>query len=521
MIEDEWKKSIARPELLQIAESVSRDKSIDQEIVIKAMEQAIQSVAKRKYGQELEIKAGINRKSGEIEIARVLNIKETVENPAREISLKEAKKRDESARLEDYFLDPLPPIELGRVAAQTAKQVITQRVRDAEREKQYDEYKDRAGEIINGLVKRIEYGNVIVDLVRGEAFVRRDDVIPRESFRPGDRIRAWIVEVKREQRGPQIFLSRTANEFMDKLFTQEVPEIYDGIIEIKSVARDPGSRAKISVLSKDATIDPVGACVGMRGSRVQAVVAELQNEKIDIIPFSTDTATYVVNALAPAEVTKIVLDEENNKVEVVVPDEHLSLAIGRRGQNVRLACQLTGWDIDILTEGSESERRIEEMSNVSKMFIDSLNVDEVIAQLLATEGFTSLEAVAYVPIEDLQEIEGFDPQVATELKERAITSLKERDKILQAELKKLKVEEELINFEGLTVPMVVALGKEGIKNVEGLADLANDELKEILGTIKISAKDVDEIIMKARAPLFEKISEGEDEIKDEDKNEQG
>ena len=360
-----------------------------------------------------------------------------------------------------------------------------------------------------------------MDLGRGEAFIRRDDVIPRESFRPGDRIRAWIVEVKREQRGPQIFLSRTANEFMDKLFTQEVPEIYDGIIEIKSVARDPGSRAKISVLSKDATIDPVGACVGMRGSRVQAVVAELQNEKIDIIPFSTDTATYVVNALAPAEVTKIVLDEENNKVEVVVPDEHLSLAIGRRGQNVRLACQLTGWDIDILTEGSESERRIEEMSNVSKMFIDSLNVDEVIAQLLATEGFTSLEAVAYVPIEDLQEIEGFDPQVATELKERAIASLKERDKILHAELKKLKVEEELINFEGLTVPMVVALGKEGIKNVEGLADLANDELKEILGTIKISAKDVDEIIMKARAPLFEKISEGEDEIKDEDKNEQG
>ena len=314
MIEDEWKKSIARPELLQIAESVSRDKSIDQEIVIKAMEQAIQSVAKRKYGQELEIKAGINRKSGEIEIARVLNIKETVENPAREISLEEAKKRDDSARLEDYFLDPLPPIELGRVAAQTAKQVIKQRVRDAEREKQYEEYKDRAGEIINGLVKRIEYGNVIVDLGRGEAFVRRDDVIPRESFRPGDRIRAWIVEVKREQRGPQIFLSRTANEFMNKLFTQEVPEIYDGIIEIKSVARDPGSRAKISVLSKDATIDPVGACVGMMGSRVQAVVAELQNEKIDIIPYSTDTATYVVNALAPAEVTKIVLDEENNKL---------------------------------------------------------------------------------------------------------------------------------------------------------------------------------------------------------------
>ena len=498
----EIKKTISRPELLQIAETVARDKSIEQEIVIKSMEQAIQSVAKRKYGQELDVKAEINRKTGEIELGRVLNVVEKIENPSKEISLEDGKKRDSATMLGDYFIDPLPPIELGRVAAQTAKQVIVQRVRDAERERQYEEYKDRTGEIINGLVKRIEYGNVIVDLGRGEAFIRRDEVIPRESFRPGDRVRAWISDVKREQRGPQIFLSRTANEFMKKLFTQEVPEIYDGVIEIKSVARDPGSRAKISVYSRDTTIDPVGACVGMRGSRVQAVVAELQNEKIDIIPFSEDKATYVVNSLAPAEVTKIVLNEENNKVEVVVPDDHLSLAIGRRGQNVRLACQLTGLDIDILTEGSESERRIQEMSNVSKMFIESLNVDEVIAQLLVTEGFSTLESVAYIPLEDLEEIEGFESKIAKELKERAESSIKERDKKLQKELKELGVEQELLDFEGLTNPMLVKLGKQGVKSVNDLGDLASDELEEILDEIKISSKEADDIIMKARASWF-------------------
>ena len=498
----EIKKTISRPELLQIAETVARDKSIEQEIVIKSMEQAIQSVAKRKYGQELDVKAEINRKTGEIELGRVLNVVENIENPSKEISLEDGKKRDSAATLGDYFIDPLPPIELGRVAAQTAKQVIVQRVRDAERERQYEEYKDRTGEIINGLVKRIEYGNVIVDLGRGEAFIRRDEVIPRESFRPGDRVRAWISDVKREQRGPQIFLSRTANEFMKKLFTQEVPEIYDGVIEIKSVARDPGSRAKISVYSRDTTIDPVGACVGMRGSRVQAVVAELQNEKIDIIPFTEDKATYVVNSLAPAEVTKIVLNEENNKVEVVVPDDHLSLAIGRRGQNVRLACQLTGLDIDILTEGSESERRMQEMSNVSKMFIESLNVDEVIAQLLVTEGFSTLESVAYIPLEDLEEIEGFESKIAKELKERAESSIKERDKKLQKELKELAVEQELLDFEGLTNAMLVKLGKQGVKSVNDLGDLASDELEEILDEIKISSKEADDIIMKARASWF-------------------
>ena len=502
--------NIARPELLQIAESVAREKSIDQNIVIEAMENAIQSAAKRKYGQELEIRAGINRKSGEIEIARVLKVVEEVENKAIEITLEEGQKRDNSANIGDYFYEPLPPIELGRVAAQTAKQVIVQKVRDAEREKQYEEFKDRVGEVVNGLVKRVEYGNVIVDLGRGEAFIRRDDVIPRETFRPGDRIRSWISEVKQEQRGPQVYLSRTANEFMSKLFTQEVPEIYDGIIQIISVARDPGSRAKISVLSKDNSIDPVGACVGMRGSRVQAVVAELQNEKIDIIPYSEDVPTYLVNALAPAEVTKVVLDEEEKKVEIVVPDEQLSLAIGRRGQNVRLACQLTGWDIDILTEGSESERRQSEMKNISQLFIDTLNVDEVIAQVLVTEGFSSLEAVAYVPISDLIEIEGFDEKIAEELRERALASLKEKEESLKNDIEKMGISNELSEFEGLNPSILVKLGNANIKTIDNLADLASDELKEILEDISISSKEADEIIMRARSSWFEEDDKKED-----------
>ena len=512
MLEDNINQNIARPELLQIAESVAREKSIDQNIVIEAMENAIQSAAKRKYGQELEIRAVINRKSGEIEIARVLKVVEEVENKAIEITLEEGQKRDNSANIGDYFYEPLPPIELGRVAAQTAKQVIVQKVRDAEREKQYEEFKDRVGEVVNGLVKRVEYGNVIVDLGRGEAFIRRDDVIPRETFRPGDRIRSWISEVKQEQRGPQVYLSRTANEFMSKLFTQEVPEIYDGIIQIISVARDPGSRAKISVLSKDNSIDPVGACVGMRGSRVQAVVAELQNEKIDIIPYSEDVPTYLVNALAPAEVTKVVLDEEEKKVEIVVPDEQLSLAIGRRGQNVRLACQLTGWDIDILTEGSESERRQSEMKNISQLFIDTLNVDEVIAQVLVTEGFSSLQAVAYVPISDLIEIEGFDEKIAEELRERALASLKEKEESLKNDIEKMGISNELSEFEGLNPSILVKLGNANIKTIDNLADLASDELKEILEDISISSKEADEIIMRARSSWFEEDDKKEDKI---------
>ena len=506
MSETEFNTNLARPELLQIADSVARDKSIEHDLVIEAMEQAIQTAAKRKYGQELDIKAEIDRKSGEIKVSRALEVAEDIENSSQQITLEEGLKRNPEAKIGDKFYDALPPIELGRVAAQTAKQVIMQRVRDAERERQFEEYKDRAGEIVNGLVKRLEYGTVIVDLGRAEAYMKRDETIPRESFRSGDRIRAYITDVKREVRGPQIFVSRACNEFMASLFSQEVPEVYDGIIEIKAVARDPGSRAKIAVISNDNTIDPVGACVGMRGSRVQAVVNELQGEKIDIIPWSQDKATFIVNALAPAEVTKVVIDEEEHRVEVVVPDNQLSLAIGRRGQNVRLASQLSGWDIDILTEGAESERRVEEFKQDSKDLIDALVIDEVIAHLLVTEGFTTVEAVAFVPLEELSEIEGFDSELAEELRNRATTFIAERDERLEEERKKLGVSDEIAGISGLEPKMLVQLGKEKIKSLNDLADLSSDELKEILGNNEMSLEDANKVIMAARAHWFEKES---------------
>src|SRR5271166_718274 len=420
--------SANRLELLQIADAVAREKSIDRQIVLASMEDAIQKAARSRYGQETEVRAEINPKTGEIRFSRLLLVVDQIENDAIHITLNEARKKNPAAQIGDWIAETLPPFDFGRIAAQSAKQVIVQKVREAERDRQYQEYKDRIGDIVNGVVKRVEYGNVIIDLGRGEATIRRDEMIPREMFRPGDRARAYVYDVRREQRGPQIFLSRTHPQFMAKLFQQEVPEIYDNIIQVKSVARDPGSRAKIAVISRDASIDPVGACVGMRGSRVQAVVNELQGEKIDIVPWAADPATFVVNALAPAEVTKVVMDEEQRRVEVVVPDDQLSLAIGRRGQNVRLASQLTGWDIDILTEAEESERRTEEFRTRSKTFIEALDIDDVIAHLLVTEGFTSLEEVAYVPLEDLADIEGFDTEVATELQERARSSLERRDR---------------------------------------------------------------------------------------------
>src|SRR5271163_4749426 len=382
--------AIARPELLLVADAVAREKNIERDDVLEAMEQAIQKAGRAKYGHEKDIRATIDRKTGDVRLSRWTEVVETVENEETQIPLFIAKRIDPALELGKFIVDPLPPIDFGRIAAQTAKQVIVQRVREYERKRQYDEFKDRVGEIINGVVKRTEYGNLMVELGKSEALLRRDELIPRESFRNGDRVRGYIYDVREEPRGPQIFLSRTHPQFMAKLFAQEVPEIYDGIIEIKAVARDPGSRAKIAVISRDSGIDPVGACVGMRGSRVQAVVGELQGEKIDIIPWSPNLATFVVNALAPAEVAKVVMDEENGRMDVVVPDEQLSLAIGRRGQNVRLASQLTGWDIDILTEAEESERRQQEVASRTALFIDALDIDDVIAHLLVTEGFTSL-----------------------------------------------------------------------------------------------------------------------------------
>src|SRR3954468_1551046 len=400
--------SANRLELLQIADAVAREKAIDRGIVIAAMEDAIQKAARSRYGSETEVRAEINPKTGEMRLSRLLLVADQVENDATQIALDDAKKRNPAAQVGDYIAEALPPLEYGRIAAQSAKQVIVQKVREAERDRQYQEYKDRIGEIVNGVVKRVEYGNVIIDLGRGEAIVRRDEMIPRELFRPGDRVRAYVYDVRREQRGPQIFLSRTHPQFMAKLFRQEVPEIYDGIIEVKSVARDPGSRAKIGVISRDSSIDPVGACVGMRGSRVQAVVNELQGEKIDIIPWSPDAATFIVNALQPAEVVKVVLDEDSSRIEVVVPDDQLSLAIGRRGQNVRLASQLTGWDIDILTEAEESERRQKEFIERTNVFMTALDVDETVAQLLASEGFRTVQELAFVDTSELAGIEGFD-----------------------------------------------------------------------------------------------------------------
>ena len=424
-----------------------------------------------------------------------------MENASQQITLEEGKLIDSSAKLGDFLYDPLPPIDFGRVAAQTAKQVIVQRVKEADKERQYQEFKDKKGQIINGVVKRVEYGNVFLDLGKAEAYMRKDDTISREIFRPGDRTRAFITDVKKDLNGPQIFLSRTANDFMGALFTQEVPEIYDGIIKINSVARDPGSRAKIAVFSNDKTIDPVGACVGMRGSRVQAIVNELQGEKIDIIPWSEDAAAFIVNTLSPAEVTKVVLDEENRKVEVIVPDDQLSLAIGRKGQNVRLASQVSQWEISILTEGAESERRQQELKKETQVLIDALVIDDVIAHLLVSEGFKSIEAVAYVPIEELKAIEGFDENLADELKNRAVTYLEEKEDELEKERVKLGVKDELKKIEGLDLEALVMLGKKDIKTKDDLGDLSSEELLEIVGE-KLEIEEADKIIMKAREDWF-------------------
>src|SRR6201990_1748715 len=442
-------------ELLQIADAVAREKSIDRGIVIAAMEDAIAKAARARYGAETDVHAEIDAKKGELRLSRHMLVVDTVENSSNQISLADPKRPNPVAEVGDPTAATLPPLEYGRIAAQSAKQVIVQKVREAERDRQYQEYKDRIGDIVNGVVKRVEYGNVVVDLGRGEAIVRRDEMLPREQFRNGDRIRAYIYDVRREPRGPQIFLSRTHPQFMAKLFAQEVPEIYDNIVEVKAVARDPGSRAKIAVISRDSSVDPVGACVGMRGSRVQAVVNELQGEKIDIIPWSADVATFVVNALAPAEVAKGVLDEERERISGVGADQQLSLAIGRRGQNVRLASQLTGWDIDILTEQEESERRQAEFENRTRMFIDALNVDEVIGQLLASEGFNSVEELAMVDAKEIAGIEGFDEDTARELQTRAREYLARIEAELDAKRRGLGVEDALKEIEGVTTAILV------------------------------------------------------------------
>ena len=519
--------SANRLELLQIADAVAREKNIDKEIVLGAMADAIQKAARARYGQETNIRADINAKTGEMKLQRLLEVVDVVEDPGNQIEIIRARDRNPDAEVGDFIAELLPPMDFGRIAAQSAKQVIVQKVREAERDRQYDEYKDRIGEIANGTVKRVEYGNVIVDLGRGEGMIRRDELIPRENFRYGDRIRAYVYDVRREQRGPQIFLSRTHPMFMAKLFTMEVPEIYDGVIEIKSVARDPGSRAKIAVISRDSSIDPVGACVGMRGSRVQAVVGELQGEKIDIIPWSPDAASFLVNALQPAEVTKVVLDEDAERIEVVVPDDQLSLAIGRRGQNVRLASQLTGWDIDILTEAEESSRRQKEFAERSALFMSSLNVDEMVGQVLASEGFASVEELAYVDASDISNIDGFDEDTATELQRRAREYLEQVEAELDTKRKTLGVLDELRAIEGMTSAIMVKIGEDGVKSIEDFAGYAADDLvgwKErkdgettvndgLLSGMDVSRAEAEQMILAARLKAGW-ITE-EDLIKDE------
>jgi N utilization substance protein A len=489
-------------ELLQVADAVAREKNIDKEHVLEAMEEAIKKAGRSKYGHEHDIRARIDRKTGDIHLTRHMEVVEEVENEAVQVTLDKARRKSPKAQIGDFIVDPLPPIDFGRIAAQTAKQVIVQKVREAERERQYNEYIDRKGEIVNGLVKRVEYGNVTVDMGRAEAVLRRDECLPREHFKTGDRVRAYIYDVRKEPRGPQIFLSRTHPMFMAGLFKAEVPEIYDGIIEIKSVARDPGSRAKIAVISKDSSIDPVGACVGMRGSRVQAVVGELQGEKIDIIPWKPDPATFVVNALAPAEVAKVVLDDEGNKIEVVVPDDQLSLAIGRRGQNVRLASQLTGWTIDIMTEAEERERRQTEFSSRSALFMEALDVDDMIAHLLVNEGFTSVEEIAFVDLDELTRIEAFDDDVAAELQNRAATFLEQQNEILETKRREMGVEDDVAKIEALSPAMLVKLGEKGVKTLDDLADLAGDELLDIIGKDAMTLDEANEVIMAARAHWF-------------------
>jgi transcription termination/antitermination protein NusA len=492
-----------RHELLQVAEAVAREKGIERDEVLAAMEQAIQKAAKAKYGFENDIRAIVNRHSGEVSIFKCQTIVEEVENLHTEITLPEARTKNPNAKIGDVIEELLPPIEFGRVAAQSARQVIVQRVRDAERARQFEEYKDRVGQIISGIVKRIEFGNVILDLGRAEGILRRDDIIPRENFHNGDRIRAYIADIKPENRGPIVSLSRTHPQFMARLFEQEVPEIYDGIIEIKAVARDPGSRAKIAVYTGDPSIDPVGACVGMRGARVQAVVNELQGEKVDIIPWSANPATFVVNALAPAEVAKVVLDEENHRVDLVVQEDQLSLAIGRRGQNVRLASQLTGWSIDILTEAQEATRRTEEYSARTDLFMKALDVDEMIAQLLAAEGFTTIEELTYVPIEEFATIEGFDEDIAKELQSRALAYLEQSRTDAIKKAKKLGVQKDLLQFSEVEPDILVKLAENGIKTLDDLADLAGDELVELVGKDALSLERANEMIMAARAHWFE------------------
>ena len=489
-------------ELIQVAQNIAEEKGLEKDLVFEAIESAISKAGKTKYGNNYDIRAIIDRDTGKISLARYLEVKKIVEDNFIEISLKDAKTKKKNIKIGDFIIEKLPSLDFGRIAAQTAKQVVLQKIKEAEREKNYKLYIDKVGQIISGIVKRMEFGNTVVDLGNAEAVIRREETIPKENLRRGDRVKAYLYNVSEELKGPQIFLSRTRPEFLSLLFTQEVPEINDGIIEIKSVARDPGSRAKIAVYSTDQSIDPVGACVGMRGSRVQAVVTELQGEKIDIVPWSEDKATNIVNSLAPAQITKVVFEEESNRIQVIIPEDQLSLAIGRKGQNVRLASTLTNCEIDIIDEKNETNKRNEEMKKISEMFMKYLDVDEVISHLLATEGFLSIEDVAASDDKSFKAIEGFDEQLIKEIKERAIKSIDKKNKELMEDKKKLGLAPELEKVKGFTLQNLIDLGKKDIKTLDDLANLSSDELIEIISDNNIKKSDADKIIMDSRKHWF-------------------
>lgn len=500
--------TLPRPELIQMADTLAREKGIEKEAVLEAMEQGISKAGRTKFGPEYDIRTQIDPKTGAITMARYLTVAEEIEDEFTQISVEDAHKKDKSLAVGDEIIDVLPPMDFGRIAAQTAKQVIMQKVRDAERFQQYNEMKDKKGEVVNGTIKRVEAGNLVVELAgRVEALLRRDELIPRENYRVGDRVRALILDVRNELKGPQVFLSRSHPQFLAKLFVGEVPEIYDGLIEIKSVARDPGSRAKIAVVSKDSSVDARGACIGMRGIRVQAVVAELQGEKIDVVNWSSDPATFIINALAPNEVLKIVIDEEAKNVEVVLSEEQLSLAIGRRGQNIRLVSQLTGWHIDMMNETQESEHRGAETKERVDLFMRALDVDDMMAHILIQEGFAKVEDIAYIALDELVGIEGFDEELATELQNRAKAYLVAKEETMSQKIKELKITKEVQDIKGLTLEMSVKLGEAGVRTLDDLADLAGDELQEIVGANTLSEPDANAIIMKAREHWFDESSE--------------
>ena len=481
-------------EILQVADAVAREKSVDRELVLEAMEQALKTAARRTYpGKNVE--AIIDRETGEIKLFHVRTVVEDdeVEEEENHLTLAQAKELDAKSEIGSEFRDPLPPIELGRIAAQTAKQVINQKIREAERERVIEEYEPRVGELITGIVKRVERGNVYVDLGRGEAVMYREDLLPRETFRQGDRVRAYLREVRNQPKGPLVFVSRSDAGMVLRLFEQEVPEIQDGTVAIQAIARDPGSRSKIAVISTDPSIDPVGACVGMRGARVQAVVNELHGEKIDIIEWTEDPAAFVVNALAPAEIERVLVDEATNTIEVAVSEENLAIAIGRRGQNVRLASELSGWNIELISSGEEKERRHEEAAKAKEIFQQGLDVDEEFATVLVNEGFYSLEELAYCSVEDITAIEGLDEDIAQELQKRA------RNVLLDQALHQAEGEDEgsisLLELEGMTREIAEQLAARGMATVSALADAAADEIEDIEG---LSSEQANALIIAAR-----------------------